>query len=117
MTATLSSEHSQPTDDRVVVLTDPRPGTILELGAGAQLGLRFRRGLGASRWVVAELPGHLMQLSGDGHELVFLVFGVTDTPAPLRLERRHPDRGSVHEVCELLVVPVTAAGGRTSRSA
>lgn len=117
MTVTASTEHSHATDDRCVVLTDPRPGTIVELGAGAQLGVRFRRGLGASTWHVTQKPGHLIQLGGDGHELVFLVFGATDAPAPLRLERRHPDRGVVHEVCELLVVPVTASRARTSRSA
>jgi hypothetical protein len=115
MTATLSTEQSQHVDDRCVVVQDPRPGTVVELAAGAHLGIRFRRRLGASTWHVAQLPGHLVQLAGDGHELVFLVFGTTDAPAPLRLERRHPDRGIVHEVCEVLVV--SSVGVRTSRSA
>jgi hypothetical protein len=107
MTIVLNPESTaRETDDRCVVLQDPRPGTVVQLGAGAQLGVRFRRHLGASRWVVAGLPGHVVQLSGDGHELVFLVFGTTAEPAPLRLERRHPDRGLVHEVCEILVTTV-----------
>jgi hypothetical protein len=115
MTVTLSTpESSQHVDDRCVVVHDPRPGTVVELAPGAQLGLRFRRHLGASSWHVAELPGHLIQLSGDGHELLFLVFGATESPRPLRLERRHPERGTVHEVCEVLVTPCVV---RTSRSA
>jgi hypothetical protein len=104
-------------DDGCVVLHDPRPGTVVELGAGARLGIRFRTRVGASRWQAATVPGHLVQLVGDGGELVFLVFGTTTAPAPLRLERRHPDREIVHEVCELLVVPVSADDARTSTSA
>lgn len=113
------TEHTPdpaPPDRRCVVVCDPGPGTVVQLAAGAQLGLRFRRHLGSSSWHVAELPGHLIQLAEDGHELVFLVFRGSEAPAPLRLERRHPDLGTVHEVCELMVVPVRAAGARTPRS-
>jgi hypothetical protein len=39
-----------------------------------------------------------------------------DGPVPLRLERRHPDREIAHEVCELLVVPVSDAPARKSGS-
>jgi hypothetical protein len=104
-------------DDRIVVISDPRPGTIVELTPGSQLAVRFRRGLGPSRWQIAELPGHLLALVEGGHEFQFLVFGCLDGSAPLRLERWHPEREFVHEVCELLVVPVTDAGVQTSTSA
>ena len=100
-------------DDRYVVVSDPRPGTIVELGAGSQLGIGFRRRLGLSRWHIAELPGHLVPLAVGGHTFQFLVFGAGDASRPLRLERRHPERPFVHEVCEVLVVPVSdpAVGG------
>ena len=104
-------------DDRIVVISDPRPGTIVELGPGCQLGIRFRRGLGESRWHIAAQPGHLLPIAQSGHEFQFLVFGTVDGPRPLRLERRHPDREVVHEVCELLVVPVSDAVGQTSTRA
>src|SRR4051794_20658331 len=104
-------------DDRIVVISDPRPGTIVELTAGSQLAVRFRPGIGPSRWQIAELPGHLVPLAQAGHEFQFLVFGCPDGTEPLRLERRHPERELVREVCELLVVPLSGAGGRTSRSA
>jgi hypothetical protein len=103
-------------DDRIVVIRDPRPGTIVELSPGSQLAVRFRAGLGPSRWQVAELPGHLLPLVQAGHEFQFLVFGCPDGSVPLRLERRHPERESVREVCELLVVPVSD-DARTSGSA
>lgn len=110
-------------DERYVVLSEPRPGTIVELGPGSQLAVRFRRGLGASRWHVAGLPGHLLPLpvsESGGHEFQFLVFGGGaghDVTAPLRFERRHPEREMAHEVCELLVLPVSDGGGRTSTPA
>ena len=95
----------------LVTLTDPRPGTVVELTPGAQLVLRFRRGLGPSRWHVAGRPDHVVLLgSGSGHELHFLVFG--GTPGTVRLERRHPDRGVVHEVCEVRLEPLSDADGR-----
>ena len=48
MTVTMSNPLPGCTEDRYVVLTDPRPGTIVELGAGSQLAVRFRPPLGAS---------------------------------------------------------------------
>jgi len=104
-------------DDRIVVIRDPHPGTIVELTPGSQLAVRFRPGLGPSRWQIAELPGHLVPLVQAGHEFQFLVFGCPDGTAPLRLERRHPDHELVRDVRELLVVPVNGAGARTSTPA
>jgi hypothetical protein len=124
MTAVFPASLSSPAsfvDERYVVVRDPRPGTIVELAAGSQLAVTFRRGIGASRWHVAGLPGHLVLLSARGHEFQFLVFGHHDASVPIRFERRHPDRDMSHEVCELLVVPalepVSGGGGRTSRYA
>ncbi|QIG45204.1 hypothetical protein G5V58_22730 [Nocardioides anomalus] len=116
MTVTTSFPLPSCTDDRYVVLTDPCPGTIVELGAGSQLAVRFRTPLGASRWQVTGLPGHVLPLAAHGAEFQFLVFGHESDGTPLRFERRHPDREVAHEVCELLVLPVSAAA-RTSRSA
>jgi len=109
-------------DDRIVVISDPRPGTIVELTPGSQLAVRFRPGLGASRWQIAELPGYLVPLAQATHEFQFLVFGCPEQAAPLRLERRHPEREPVREVCELLVVPVSpvspvTVAARTSSTA
>jgi hypothetical protein len=120
MSAPLTGSAPAYADDRFVVLDDPRPGTIVELAPGSQLAVRLRRCLGASRWHVAALPGHLLALpvtEGAGHAFQFLVFGCPDGTAPLRFERRHPEREMAHEVCELLVVPVSSAGARTPRSA
>ena len=104
-----SSISSAPSyvDDRHVLIGDPRPGTIVELSPGCQLGIGFRRRLGPSRWHIAELPGHLVPLAVGSHTFQFLVFGCHDSARPLRLERRHPEREFVHEVCELLVVPIS----------
>jgi hypothetical protein len=93
-------------DDRYVVLTDPRPGTVVELAAGSQLAVRFRPPLGESRWRVAARPPHLVTLAEDASGFQFLVFGSPDGTTPVRFERRHPERDIAHEVCELLVVPV-----------
>ncbi|MXG91356.1 hypothetical protein [Nocardioides flavescens] len=103
-----------------LTLSDPRPGTIVELGAGEQLCLRFRPRLGASRWRVAAHPGHLLPLEpasgAEPHELHFLAFG--GAAGTLRLERRHPDREIVHEVCEVEVVPLGLSdAARTPTSA
>jgi hypothetical protein len=118
MTMSLTSPAPSYADDRYVVITDPRPGTIVELAPGSQLAVTFRRHLGPSRWHVAAVPGHLLVLADGGHEFQFLVFGCDDGTEPLRFERRHPDREMSHEVSEVLVVPVTEPGrGRTSRSA
>jgi hypothetical protein len=121
MTMSLTSPAPSYADDRYVVISDPRPGTIVELSPGSQVAVKFRRCLGPSRWHVAGLPGHLLVLEDGGHEFQFLVFGCDDGTVPLRFERRHPEREMSHEVCELLVVPVPepVSGGpaRTSRSA
>jgi hypothetical protein len=117
MSAPLTSTAPTYVDDRFVVLTDPRPGTIVELAPGSQLAVKFRRGLGPSRWHVVGLPRHLVVLDDRGHEFQLLVFGAQDGTAPLRFERRHPEREMAHEVCELLVVPISAGRARTSRSA
>ena len=121
MTVSISSPAPSFADDRYVVVSDPRPGTIVELAPGSQLAVRFRRGLGPSRWYVTDRPGHLIELVETGHEFQFLVFDCTQVPTALRLERRHPEREIAHEVCELLVVaaldPVSDDDGRTPRSA
>jgi hypothetical protein len=59
----------------------------------------------------------VLVLADNGHQFQFLVFGAEDGSVPIRFERRHPDREIAHEVCELLVVPVTDAAARTARSA
>ena len=116
MSMSLTSPAPSYADDRFAVITQPRPGTIVELAPGSQLAVKFRRGLGPSRWHVVGLPGHLIVLADGGHEFQFLVFGTEGSTTPLRFERRHPDREIAHEVCELLVVPVSD-GARTSSSA
>ena len=120
MSMSLTSPAPTYADDRFAVLSQPRPGTIAEVAPGSQLAVKFRRGLGPSRWHVVGLPGHLLVLPGSedgGHEFQFLVFGAADSVTPLRFERRHPEREMAHEVCELLVVPVIDGGGRTSSTA
>ena len=120
MSMSMTSPAPSYADDRFAVITQPRPGTIVELAPGSQLAVKFRRGLGPSRWHVVGLPGHLLELplsQDGGHEFQFLVFGTEGGSTPLRFERRHPDREMAHEVCELLVVPVSDGGARTSRSA
>ena len=121
MSVTMTSPAFSYADDRYLVLGDPRPGTIVELAPGSQLGIGFRRGLGPSQWHIAELPGHLVPLAVGGHTFQFLVFDGIDCSRPLRFERRHPEREMVHEVCELLVVPVSepvkGGAGRTPRNA
>ena len=104
--ASLAGSAPAYADDRYVVINDPRPGTVVELAPGSQLGIGFRRPLGLSRWHIAELPGHVLPLAVGGHTFQFLVFGAEECSRPLRLERRHPERPFVHEVCELLVVPI-----------
>jgi hypothetical protein len=123
MTAVFPAPLSRPApfaDERFVEVRDPRPGTIVELAPGSQLAVTFRRGIGASRWHLAGLPGHVVLLLEQGHEFRFLVFGHDDASVPVRFERRHPEREIAHEVCELLVVPSAdrlSSVGRTSRSA
>lgn len=128
MTVLIQPSLSSPAsylDERFVVVHDPRPGTIVELAPGSQLAVTFRRGLGPSRWRVTGLPGHVVLLSAGGHAFQFLVFDCRDGAVPVRFERRHPDHEMAHEVCELLVVPVSEAANagvsgdaaRTSTSA
>ncbi|MDX6375669.1 MAG: hypothetical protein QOD98_4657 [Nocardioidaceae bacterium] len=123
MTSLMSASTTGPAsyaDERFAVISEPRPGTIVEVAPGSQLAVRFRRGIGPSRWHVVEMPGHLLVLpvsQDGGHEFQFLVFGADDGTVPLRFERRHPEREMAHEVCELLVVPVSDGGGQTSTSA
>ena len=105
---TITSSNPAPTyDDRHVVITDPRPGTVVELSAGSQLAVRFRPPLGESRWQVAARPPHLVPLAEGASGFQFLVFGNAESTTPVRFERRHPERDVAHEVCELLVVPVS----------
>ncbi len=125
MSMSLTSPAPSYADDRYVVISDPRPGTIVELAPGSHLAVRFRRRLGPSRWFVDGLPGHLLVLADGGHDFQFLVFDCADGTVPVRFERRHPDREMAHEVCEVLVLPASdpvgapVIGGRerTSRSA
>jgi hypothetical protein len=120
MSRPMTSPAASFADERFAVISEPRPGTIVELAPGSQLAVRFRRGLGPSRWHVVGMPGHLLVLPGSeegGHDFQFLVFGAEEGMVPLRFERRHPEREMAHEVCELLVVPVSDGGARTSRSA
>jgi hypothetical protein len=129
LTQPLLSSPAPSFDERYVVVHDPQPGTIVELAPGSQLAVSFRRGLGPSCWQVTGVPGHLLLLEANGHGFQFLVFDCQDGSAPVRFERRHPERDMAHEVCELLVVPATdsstdpsvalvsAAGARTSTPA
>ena len=82
-------------DDRYIVLSEPRRNRTVN-------------------W----LPGHVLTLADGGHEFHFLVFSTDgqDATAPLRFERRHPEREIAHEVCELLVLAVSD-GVRTSSPA
>jgi hypothetical protein len=117
MSMSLTSPAPTFAEDRFAVITEPRPGTVVELAPGSQLAVRFRRGLGPSRWHVTALPGHLLVLMDGGHEFQLLVFGTEGARTPLRFERRHPDREIAAEVCELLVVPVSDGGSRRPRAA
>ena len=82
----MSMSHDQPgprrfADDRFAVISQPRPGTIVEVPPGSQLAVKFRRGLGPSRWHMVGVPGHLLAL---------LVGRRPRVPVPgLRLPRRH----------------------------
>ena len=94
----MATHRSVPT---VVTLADPRPGTVVDLAPGSRLCLRFRSGLGPSRWHLAAHPGNLVPLVREESELSFLVFD--GAPAVLRLERRHARSDAVREVCELRI--------------
>lgn len=100
-----------------VALCDPRPGTVVELEPGGRLAVSFRPRIGASRWQVTDADSRLVPLADGGHEFQFLLFRGLERPTRLRFERRHPEREMAHEVCELTVVPVSAAAGRTPTTA
>ena len=85
----------------VITLNDPSPGTAVGLAAGSRLILRFRSGIGPSRWHLANHPANLLPLVREESELSFLVFD--GAPATLRLERRHPRNDVVRQVCELRI--------------
>ena len=129
LTQPLLSSAAPSYDERYVVVHDPVPGTVVELAPGSHLAVTFRRGLGPSSWQVTGVPGHLLLLEANGHGFQFLVFDCREGSAPVRFERRHPERDMAHEVCELLVVPASdstsdastgrfsGAGARTARPA
>ena len=50
------------------MISDPRPGTIVEVAPGSHLAVRFRRGLGPSQWHLAGIPGHVLVLADGGHD-------------------------------------------------
>lgn len=86
------------------VVHDPAPGQVLSVPAGARLALQFRRGLGLSRWQVADRPGCLLPLEEGPHGFLFLVFGAgAGEEHTLRLVRRRTDRSGPGEVRELTV--------------
>lgn len=89
----------------VHVVHDPQAGLQLSVPAGCRLAVRFRRrGLGLSRWQVAERPGYLLPLEEGPHGFLFLVFDTGDlTEKPLRLVRRRVDRSGPGEVRDLTI--------------
>lgn len=91
---------------RVHVVEDPAAGQVVELSAGSQLELRFRRRFSGGTWQVSGRPGHLVPLVEDSHEITFLVFSGPGEghEAPLRLVRRRDTQGDPYEVRELRVV-------------
>lgn len=92
-------------DTQVHVISDPRSGQVLDVPVGARLAVKFaRRGLGQSRWRIAERPSYLVPLSNEGFDFEFVVFEGEDA-APLRLERFRPDRDGTTDERELYVVP------------
>jgi hypothetical protein len=93
------------TSTRHHVLRDPRPGEVVRLPAGTQLEVRFRRrGLGLSRWQLADRPGHLVPLEEGDHAFRFLVFTGPDRAHRLRLVRSRVDRSEPPEVRDLTVL-------------
>ena len=76
------------------------------MSAGSRLEVRFRRrGLGLSRWQVADRPAHLLPLHEGDHGFHFLVFqGQEQGPQPLRLVRSRVDRPGSREVRDLVVL-------------
>ena len=107
-------------DDRFAVISDPRPGTIVEVAPGSQLAVKFRRGLGLSRWHIVGVPGHLLVLPvSEAAATSSSSWSSAATTAPSRCgsSGATPSADMAHEVCELLVVPVSDGGARTSRPA
>lgn len=96
---------AQPPSTTRQVLRDPRPGELVRVAPGSRLEVRFRRrGLGLSRWQVADRPAHLLPLDAGDHAFCFLVFHPgAHGPHPLRLVRRRIDRAESPEVRDLLV--------------
>lgn len=94
-------------DTQVHVISDPRSGQVLDVPVGARLAVKFaRRGLGQSRWRIAERPAYLVPLTDEGFDFDFVVFeGEGEEYAPLRLERFRPDRDGTTDERELYVVP------------
>lgn len=91
------------------VLDDPVTGQVVEATVGSCVRLRLRRSLGSSRWQVAERPSYLVPIEGEGHDLVFLVFGPPDDAGPgagttLRLVRHRSGRPEAPDVRCLTVV-------------
>lgn len=92
-------------DTQVHVISDPASGQVLDVPVGTRLAVKFeRRGLGESRWRIAERPSYLVPLSEEGFSFDFVVFEGEDA-APLRLERFRPDREGTSDERELYVVP------------
>lgn len=92
-------------DTQVLTISDPCSGQVLDVPVGARLAVRFeRRGLGQSRWRIAERPAYLVPIAEEGFTFDFVVFEGGDA-APLRLERFRPDREGTSDERELYVVP------------
>ena len=90
------------------VLEDPVTGQVVDAGIGSCVRVSFRRGIGDSRWQVAQRPPHLVPIEENGHDFSFLVFepsGADQGPADrtLRLERRRTGRPDSPEVRFLTV--------------
>jgi hypothetical protein len=87
------------------LVCDPEPGEVVHLPAGTHLEVKFRRGLGPSRWQIEDRPGHLVPLQEADHGFRFLVFSASETSHhPLRLVRSRPDRPGPGEVRDLTVL-------------
>jgi hypothetical protein len=94
------------------VLEDPVTGQVVDAGVGSCLRVSFRRGLGTSRWRVADRPSYLVPLEEGDHDFSFLVFEPSGSePGPadrtLRLVRQRVDRPDTAEV-RCLTVTVSA---------
>ena len=90
MSMSLTSPAPTFADDRFAVISQPRPGTIVEVPPGSQLAVKFRRGLGPSRWHMVGVPGHLLVLADGGHEFQFLVFDCHEGDGPAEVRAPPP---------------------------